>query len=362
MKPKLTTPTSSTKPTGKAKSKATTKSGNKTQGGGGRAATGPASPKMDSDSEKKTQSPKAIKPGKPLPGANEPTGPEIDLGLAALYLLDGKKTVWSKPPILRDHLIDHVRRDPKEAKLVMHLMGNIMRVGIMQLMEWRGRKDQKEVSTWAQSLLADLLSGLEEAGMAKLPRSPLYYGNAFARRWAELHPLGRKGSSFAAVKLFALSEIQRDSEHLLAEIFETWGNEAMDEPSHKKAMRSFIESYAPTVIDMDTSSSIPQWEPIKWLWENFMRHPSTRELAWEKILWPLIQEKWPEYAREHKHFTGWGEFKLGGPLTNRKRWDGHTDLGIARHEKPMKAEFFASLDLHNRLDGTGAEALIREEG
>jgi hypothetical protein len=334
MKDKPTKP----KPTRKTKPKATPKRGSKTPGGGGAKWPAPAPTTMDSDPEKKM----AID-----------EEPSITVEDAAFYLMDGTKKFYKDSPHAWDSLLLLYRDDPKKAKQAMFMMGAIMRKGIFNVHGWSYDKVFPEVTVWAQALLADLCTTMEKYGLLKLPKSPVRYGAAFAARWNDLHPVGRKGTKYAAIKLFAF-QLLYDSDRLLSEIWNSWKQGTDDEPAHKKHLRLLVEESTQARANELPGDPMIHGSDAEFVWHIFRRHPVTREMAWEKILWPLAQATWPKFARENEHFTGTRKWKLGQPLSDMKRpVDERTDFGTERHYKKLKGLVFDRLDLELRFFGGG---------
>ena len=338
MKDKPTKPN----PTSKAKPKATAKAGtaktDKTPGGGGARKRRTQKPQIDSPTEKNS----AIE-----------EEPSITLEAAALYLLDGTKTFYQDSPHAWDHLLRLDRIDPKEAATMMHLMGTIMRKGLPSVIDWARQNASLPVSKWAQTLLADLCMSLQEYGYLKLPLSPVRYGAAFAARWSDHHPVGRRGTKYAAIKLFAI-DLLSYSDKLLGEIWDTWKQGPDDEPAHKRYLRLLVEESTQERAHDVPGKLLTHWSDAEYTWHFFRSHPVTREIAWEKILWPLAEETWPKFARENEHFTGVGKWKMGQPLSDMKRVvDEKTDFGLERHNAKLKGLVFDRLDFDLRYHGAG---------
>ncbi len=338
MKDKPTKP----KPTSKAKPKTTAKAGtskpDKTPGGGGARKRRTTKPQLDSDPEK-----------------NSAIGeePSITFQDAAFYLVDGTKTFYQNSPHAWDHLLRHDRIDPKEAATMMHMMGAIMRKGLPNVLTWANQSTSLSVAKWAQTLLADLCTSLEEFGLLHLPRSPLHYGAAFAARWADLHPIGRKRTKYAAITLFAF-DLLHYSDQLLAEIWDTWKQGKDDEPPHKSYLRLLVEEQTRERAHELPGKLVTHWSDAEFTWHFYRRHPVTREIAWEKILWPLAQSTWPKYARDNEHFKSIGKWNLGQPLSDMKRTvDKKTDFGLKRHQDRLKSLVFDQLDSDMRYHGDG---------
>jgi len=256
-----------------------------------------------------------------------------EFGEAALNLLPETKTSYQNLPGWWDPFLMHAHTSPEVARTEMERMSTIMRGGVQSLVEWAlTAKHVPEVQAWAQRTLADMISWLEEFGLADLPRSAESYGHAFKERWDSLQPEGRGPSKYAVALQFA-HELSWKSEAMLQEILNSYPESLPDDASPaRKALWSLVDGF----LEGDTSV---EEGLIKHVLDFFCRDDANEELIWKEHLWPMMQEMWPEWIRQpgREDFVGYGKVIFGGlPLATAKLKNGKLALEPSKWEAAVR--------------------------
>lgn len=253
-----------------------------------------------------------------------------------------------------DELLLLHSRDPKRADDVMKEIGRFLRRGTQSLSFWRTANHAPEIASEAQMILADIVMQLQDQGVVKIAKSPEKIGKVFADRWKVLRQDNSHRSDYAVIPVFAL-RLYMKAQFRFCEIGLTPESELPPLKNFEHAMLKLSKAMVFQNDELTEEAALEiQERMLRWQFDYFARNVETFEMMWQGILWPMAKEIWPNFAREHEHFVGYGKHKLGLPLSNRKRSvDEKTDFGIARHESAIKREVERDLMQQRASEGDG---------